>query len=40
VKLHVGSIKNWDDLKKLFLIHFFEDDTEMSVPTLLATKQR
>jgi len=27
-------------LKKLFLARFFEDDTEISVPTLLATKQK
>ena len=33
-------IKNWADLEKLFLAYFFEDDTKMSVPTLLAIKQR
>jgi len=27
-------------LDKLFLVRFFEDDTEISVPTLLATKQK
>jgi len=34
----VGSIKEWADLEKLFLAQFFEDDIEISVPTLLATK--
>ena len=40
MKLLAGSIKIWADLKKLFLARFFEDDTEISVPTLLATKQK
>ena len=35
MKLPVGSIKTWADLEKLFLARFFEDDTEISVPTLL-----
>jgi len=35
--LPAGSIKTWDDLKKLFLVRFFEDDSEISVPTLLVT---
>ena len=39
MKLPVGSIK-WVDLEKLFLAHFFEDDSEISVLTLLASKQR
>jgi len=40
MKLLVGSIEKWVDLEKLFLARFFEDDTEVSVPTLLATKQK
>jgi len=40
MKLPEGSIKNWGDLEKLFLTHFFEDDSEVIMPTLLATKQR
>jgi len=35
----IGSIKNWADLEKLFLAYFFEDDTEVSVSTLLATRK-
>ena len=40
MKLPKGSIKNWGDLEKLFLTRFFEDDSEVNMPTLLATKQR
>ena len=40
IKLHAGSIKTWANLKKLFLTHFFEDDTEVAMLTLLATKQK
>jgi len=40
MKLPAGSIKTWADLEKLFLACFFEDDTEISVPTLLAAKQK
>jgi len=40
MKLPEGSIKNWGDLEKLFLTYFFEDDSEITIPTLLATKQR
>jgi len=40
MKLLEGSIKNWGDLEKLFLTRFFEDDSEITMPTLLATKQR
>jgi len=40
MKLPEDSIKNWGDLKKLFLTRFFEDDSEVTMPTLLATKQR
>ena len=40
MKLLAGSIKTWTDLEKLFLSRFFEDDTEISVPTLLTTKRK
>jgi len=40
MKLPAGSIKKWVDLEKLFLAQFFEDDIEVSVPTLLTTKQK
>ena len=40
MKLPVDSIEKWVDLEKLFLTRFFEDDTEVSLPTLLATKQK
>jgi len=40
MKLPSGSIKTWADLEKLFLARFFEDDTEILVPTLLATKKK
>ena len=40
IKLIVGSIEKWVDLEKLFLARFFEDDIEISVPTILATKQK
>ena len=39
MKLPAGYIKKWVDFKKLFLKQFFEDNTKVSVPTLLATKQ-
>jgi len=39
MKLPAGSIEKWVDLEKLFLARFFDDDTEVSLPTLLATKQ-
>jgi len=35
-----GSIKAWADLEKLFLAYFFKDDTEISVSTLIAAKQK
>ena len=38
MKLLEGSIKNWGDLEKLFLTRFFEDDSEATMPILLATK--
>jgi len=40
MKLSVSSIKIWADIEKLFLAHFFEDDSEISVSTLLAAKQK
>jgi len=40
MKLPTGSIKIWADLEKLFLACFFKDDIEISVPTLLAAKQK
>jgi len=40
MKLRTGFIKTWVSLKKLFLVCFFEDDTEISVLTLLAIKQK
>ena len=40
IKLLADSIKAWADLEKLFLARFFEDDSEISVPTLLAAKQK
>ena len=40
MKHPAGSIKNWAHLEKIFLPRFFEDDIEVSVPTLLATKQK
>jgi len=40
MNLPAGSIKTWADVKKLFLTRFFEGDTEISVTTLLAMKQK
>ena len=40
MKLPTGSIKTWANLEKLFLARFFEDYTEIIVPTLLVTKQK
>ena len=40
MKLLADSIKTWTNLEKLFLARFFEDDTEISVPTLLVVKQK
>ena len=40
MKLPSGSIKTRADLEKLFLARFFEDDTEVAMPTLLAMKQK
>ena len=38
MKLPENFIKNWSDLEKLFLTRFFEEDLEIIMPTLLATK--
>lgn len=40
MKLQPGSIKTFSDLKSLFLAWFFDDDSEVSMTTLLETKQR
>ena len=40
MKLPADSIKSWADFEKLFLTCFFEDDKEVAMPTLLATKQK
>ena len=40
MKLPAGFIKKWADLEKLFLARFFENDIEVFVPTVLATKQK
>ena len=40
MKLSAGSIMTWVDLEKIFLAHFFEDDTKILVPTLFAAKQK
>ena len=33
------SIKNWGNLEKLFLTRFFKDNSEITMPALLATRQ-
>jgi len=40
MKLPEGSIKNWGDMEKLFITRFFEDDSKITMPTLLAMRQR
>jgi len=40
MKLSEGSIKNWGNMEKLFLTRVFEDDSEITMPTLLATRQQ
>jgi len=40
MKLLEGSIKNWGDLEKIFLTRFFEDDLEITMLTLLVTRQQ
>jgi len=39
-KLPASSLKNWANLKKIFLTRFFEDDIEISIPSLLTTRQK
>jgi len=39
MKLPEGSIKNWGDLEKLYLTRFFENDSEITMSTLLAMRQ-
>ena len=39
MKLPKDSIKNWGDLEKLFLTRFFKDDSKITMPTLLMTRQ-
>ena len=39
-KLSAGCIQKWVDLERLFLSRFFEEDTEVSIHILLATKQK
>src|SRR3954467_9541310 len=38
-KLPKGSITCWDDLEALFLSHFFEEEVNINMYTLLLTKQ-
>ena len=40
MKLPEGSIKNWGDLEKLFLIRFFEDDSQITMQALLVMRQQ
>jgi len=40
MKFLAGSIEKWVDLEKFFLTRFFEDDTQVSMLTLLDTKQK
>src|SRR3954468_4771516 len=39
-KLPKGSITCWDDLDALFLSHFFEEEADINMHTLLLTKQK
>ncbi|XP_020245351.1 uncharacterized protein LOC109823481 [Asparagus officinalis] len=39
-KLEPGSITSWADAERHFLARFFDDDTEVSMATLLVKKQR
>jgi len=39
MKLPEGSIKNWSDLEKFLLTRFFEDESKVTMPTLLAIRQ-
>lgn len=38
MQLPLGTIKAWSQLEREFLSHFFEDDTVISIHSLLATK--
>ena len=38
MKLPAGSINKWANLERLFLARFFEDDSEVNMPTILAAK--
>lgn len=38
--LPLGSINSWTDLEARFLSHFYEDNIEGSMPTLIKEKQR
>lgn len=40
LKLSPGSIKTFSDLESLFLMRFFDNDLEVSMPVLLTIKQR
>ena len=39
-RLKPGSINSWEDLESMFLAHFFDDDTEVSIRTLFDEKQK
>src|SRR3954469_3286849 len=39
-KVPKGSITCWDDLKALFLSHFFEEEEDINMHTHLLTKQK
>src|SRR4051812_49217293 len=38
-KLPAGSIKCWTDLERLFLLRFYETDTDITIHTLMDKKQ-
>jgi len=40
MKLLEYSIKNLGNLEKIFLAYFFKDDSKITMPTLLMTRQR
>ena len=39
-RLKPGSVNSWDDIETKFLANFFNDDTEISIGTLLDEKQK
>nr|ABD63092.1 Retrotransposon gag protein [Asparagus officinalis] len=39
-RLKPGKINSWEDLKSMFLAHFFDDDAEVSIRTLFDEKQK